>query len=126
MIDIDSRFFYSISRPMCSTMLVKVLRERPRQSLFVSQLFPNFIPASSQTFPSKCAIFDIETKAGISNETLMSILYHNIAYFLTFFSEGPNRVAKCHGYGGYIRVKIFRGWGKKSERTHNVTKLGLF
>ena len=33
------------------------------------------------------------------------------------------RVAKCHGY---IRVKIFRGWGKKSERTHNVTKLGLF
>ena len=37
-----------------------------------------------------------------------------------------NRVAKCHGYDGYIRVKIFRGWGKKSERTHNVTKLGLF
>ena len=36
------------------------------------------------------------------------------------------RVAKCHGYDGYIRVKIFRGWGKKSERTHNVTKLGLF
>ena len=33
-----------------------------RQSLFVSQLFRNFIPASSQTFHSKCAIFDIETK----------------------------------------------------------------
>ena len=39
----------------------------------------------------------------------------------------PNhRVAKCHEYDGYIRVKIFRGWGKKSERTHNMTKLGLF
>ena len=36
------------------------------------------------------------------------------------------RVAKCHGYDGYIRVKIFRGWGKKSKRIHNVTKLGLF
>ena len=39
---------------------------------------------------------------------------------------GRPRVAKCHGYDGYIRVKIFRGWGKKSERTHNVPKLGLF
>ena len=37
-----------------------------------------------------------------------------------------NRVAKCHGYDGYIRVKIFRCWGKKPERTHNMTKLGLF
>ena len=50
---------------MCSTMLVKVLREQARQSLFVSQLFPNFIPASSESSPSKCAIFDIETKAVI-------------------------------------------------------------
>ena len=37
-----------------------------------------------------------------------------------------DRVAKCHGYDGYIRVKISRGWGKKSERTHNMTRLGLF
>ena len=29
-------------------------------------------------------------------------------------------------YDEYIRVKIFRGWGKKSEKTHNMTKLGLF
>ena len=36
------------------------------------------------------------------------------------------RVAKCHEYDGYIRVKIFRGWGKKSERTHNMAKRGLF
>ena len=37
-----------------------------------------------------------------------------------------NRVAICHGYDGYIRVKIFWGWGKKSEKTHNMAKLGLF
>ena len=24
-----------------------------------------------------------------------------------------SRVAKCHGYDGYIRVKIFAVWGKK-------------
>ena len=36
------------------------------------------------------------------------------------------RVAKCHGYDRYIRVKIFRGWGKKSEGMHNMTKRGLF
>ena len=36
------------------------------------------------------------------------------------------RVAKCHEYDGYIRVKISRGWGKKSDRIHNMTKLGLF
>ena len=39
---------------------------------------------------------------------------------------GISRVAKCHEYDEYIRVKVFRGWGKKSERTHNMTKLGLF
>ena len=43
-----------------------------------------------------------------------------------FTCSDGSRVAKCHGYDGYIRVKIFRGWGKKSERTHNRTKLGLF
>ena len=37
-----------------------------------------------------------------------------------------DRVAKCHEYDEDIHVKIFRGWGKKSERTHNMTKLGLF
>ena len=26
--------------------------------------------------------------------------------------KGANRVAKCHGYDGYIRVKILADWGK--------------
>ena len=26
------------------------------------------------------------------------------------------RVGKCHGYGGYIRVKILASWGKKFGR----------
>ena len=30
--------------------------------------------------------------------------------------HGLRRVAKCHGYGGYIRVKKLEGWGKKSGR----------
>ena len=50
-------------------------------------------------------------------------------YFRHFVSteiDGSIRVAKCHEYDGYIRVKVFRGWGKKSERTQNMTKLGLF
>ena len=35
------------------------------------------------------------------------------------------RVAKCHGYGGYIRVKKLEGWGKKSGRTHSFAKSGI-
>ena len=35
------------------------------------------------------------------------------------------RVAKCHGYDRYIRVKIFAGWGKKSGRTGIVAKSSL-
>ena len=37
-----------------------------------------------------------------------------------------SRLAKCHGYDGYIRVKIFAGWGTKSVRTRNLAKLSLF
>ena len=37
-------------------------------------------------------------------------------------SHGLSRVAKCRGYDGYIRVKIFAGWGKKSGRTGNLAK----
>ena len=33
----------------------------------------------------------------------------------------PPRVAKCHGYDVYIRVKIFAGWCKKSGRTRNLS-----
>ena len=32
------------------------------------------------------------------------------------------RVAKCHGYDGYIRVKILEGWGKKCRRPNSVVK----
>ena len=37
--------------------------------------------------------------------------------------EHISRVAKCHGYDGYIRVKILAGWGK---RTCNFAKSSLF
>ena len=36
------------------------------------------------------------------------------------------RVAKCHGYDGYIRIKIFAYLGKKSRRTSDLAKLRLF
>ena len=35
------------------------------------------------------------------------------------------RVAKCHGYGGYIRVKKMEGWGKKSGRIHSFAKSSI-
>ena len=34
-------------------------------------------------------------------------------------------VAKCHGYGGYIRVRNLDGWGKKSVRTHSFAKSSI-
>ena len=36
-----------------------------------------------------------------------------------------NRVAKCHGYDGYIRVKILAGWGK-SLGEHAIWKNQAF
>ena len=30
-------------------------------------------------------------------------------------ADGDARVGKCHGYGGYIRVKNFETWGKFFE-----------
>ena len=36
------------------------------------------------------------------------------------------RVAKCHGYGGYIRVRKLEGWGKKSGRKTVLQKQVLF
>ena len=35
------------------------------------------------------------------------------------------RVAKCHGYGGYIRVKKLEGWGKKFGRTFSFAKSSI-
>ena len=37
----------------------------------------------------------------------------------------PGRVAKCHGYGGYIHVKKLGGRGKKSGRTHCFAKSSI-
>ena len=37
-----------------------------------------------------------------------------------------NRVAECHGYDGYIRVKMFAGWGKKSGTTCDLAKSSIF
>ena len=41
------------------------------------------------------------------------------------FNPAFFRAAKCHGYGGYIRVKILEGWGKKSGRVHNFAKSSI-
>ena len=35
-------------------------------------------------------------------------------------SAPMDRVAKCHRYGGYIRVRKLEGWGKKSGRINSV------
>ena len=42
------------------------------------------------------------------------------------FTCMSTRVAKCHEYDKYIRVKIFAGWGKKSGRRCNLAKFSLF
>ena len=36
--------------------------------------------------------------------------------------QGITRVAKCHRYGRYIRVKKLEGWGKKSGRIQCFAK----
>ena len=35
------------------------------------------------------------------------------------------RVAKCHGYGEYICVKKWEGWGKKFGRTFSFAKSSI-
>ena len=36
-----------------------------------------------------------------------------------------HRVAKCHGYGGYIRLKKLEGWGKKSGRIYSFSQSSI-
>ena len=36
------------------------------------------------------------------------------------------RVAKCHGYGGCIRVKKLPSWGKKFGKTKKIAKTSHF
>ena len=50
---------------------------------------------------------------------------HPHPHVLRICGIGPIRVAKCHGYGGYIRVKKLEGWGKKSGRIHSFAKSGI-
>ena len=45
--------------------------------------------------------------------------------FFEVSSLCPGRVAKCHGYGGYIRVRKLEGWGKKSERIDSFAKSSI-
>ena len=49
---------------------------------------------------------------------------HKFDHF-TDFRPTHIRVAKCHGYGGYIRVKKLKGWGKKSGRIYSYAKSSI-
>ena len=44
---------------------------------------------------------------------------------ITICKEVPEtpRAAKCHGYDGYIRVKISVGWEEVKTRQHTTAKL---
>jgi len=41
-------------------------------------------------------------------------------------NDVDSRVAKCNGFGGLIRVKLFASWGKKFGRICNLAKSSLF
>ena len=124
---------------MCSTMLVKVLREQARQSLFVSQLFPNFIPASSESSPSKCAIFDIETKAVIPwgklnlyicqytmllhTSSLSFLKYWMKSFVLSLgqlvFDENWKRILLCSALSAELRLR--RKMSRKREQPNKIS-----
>ena len=56
----------------------------------------------------------------------MGLLIHNVLIKFAFTNPldiaVSSRVAKCHGYGGFIRVKKLEGWGKMSGRIHSLAK----
>ena len=58
----------------------------------------------------------------------LSMVSHFISFLflMSLMTFIHSRVAKSHGYNGYIRVKIFAGWGKKSGRRCNLAKFSLF
>ena len=68
---------------------------------------PYFCASSSQTEP-----YSVTTLAFMASTTVTT-------------AESV-RVAKSQGYWGYIRVKMFAGWGKKFGRTCNFAKSSLF
>ena len=52
--------------------------------------------------------------------------HHHYHHHPNHYKVRSTRVAKCHEYDEYIRVKIFAGWGNKSGRRCNLAKFSLF
>ena len=62
----------------------------------------------------------------IRNETMLEVEYDELHRQDGGLQLLIGRVAKCHGYDGYIRVKNCVGWTKKFGRTCNFAKSSLF
>ena len=60
------------------------------------------------------------------NQTILTWRQPAISLHILSFDSIADRIAKCHGYDGSTRVKMIAGWGKKSERTHNLAKISLY
>ena len=57
---------------------------------------------------------------------LLPMVLYIIGYAgIITLSDIIGRVVKCHGYGGYIRVKKLEGWGKNSGRIHSIAKSSI-
>ena len=61
----------------------------------------------------------------------MTTEFNRAGFWKSLFETGQRpsllaRVAKCHGYDGYIRVKILAGWGKSFGEHANLAKSSLF
>ena len=48
-----------------------------------------------------------------------------VTIFFIFNLVPSHRVAKCHGYGGYIHVKKLESWGKNSGKINTFAKLSI-
>ena len=70
-----------------------------------------------------CYNLDFDLPWFFASKPSSLLVAHSAAWHFTIDTIGT-RVAKCHGYGGYIRVKKWEGWGKKYERTCNLSILG--
>ena len=65
-------------------------------------------------------------KAPGAPDTLSYAVHADYAQSLNMLMQIIHRVAKCHGYDGYIRVKILAGWGKSFGEHANLAKSSLF
>ena len=64
--------------------------------------------------------------ASVSTCRLIFTLMLSLAiYYHVDRLQPQHRVAKSHGYGGDIRVKMLGGWGKKSGKTHSFAKSSI-